>query len=97
MSEASPQATLTIMFEDLQGSTALATSRGDIAWQEARRVHEKIVRQQEIRRFHAQMLLDRNDPGDQVRARELLTESVEGYLRVGMARHADMARALLNG
>ncbi len=36
--------TLTVMFEDLEGSTALAALKGDAAWREARRAHEEIVR-----------------------------------------------------
>jgi class 3 adenylate cyclase/tetratricopeptide (TPR) repeat protein len=37
---------LTIMFEDLEGSTALATARGDEVWRGARRFHEDVVRRE---------------------------------------------------
>jgi hypothetical protein len=49
----------------------------------------------ETRRFYGQMLLERNEPGDQGRAAELLDEAVAGYCRLGMPRHADLAEAML--
>ena len=36
--------TLTVMFEDLEGSTAMAALKGDAVWREARRAHEEVVR-----------------------------------------------------
>jgi class 3 adenylate cyclase/tetratricopeptide (TPR) repeat protein len=53
------------------------------------------LEQPEIRRFHARMLLDRDEPGDADRAQELLTEALEQYMRLGMPRHAQMARVTL--
>jgi len=53
--------------------------------------------QPEARRFYAGMLIERDQPGDQSRARSLLKEAIEGYRRLGMPRHEDMARTLLKG
>jgi tetratricopeptide (TPR) repeat protein len=54
-----------------------------------------LLEQAEIRRFHAMMLTDRGAPGDRKRAQALLTQALEGYERIGMSRHGDLARALL--
>ncbi|HZI38747.1 MAG TPA: BTAD domain-containing putative transcriptional regulator [Acidimicrobiia bacterium] len=45
----------------------------------------------ETRRFYAEMLLDRNAPGDRDRARSLVEEALVLYRRVGMPRHEDLA------
>ena len=50
----------------------------------------------EIRRFHAMMLMDRAAPGDREKAQTLLREALESYSQIGMPRHIEMARALLN-
>src|SRR5262249_38122399 len=42
--EPKPQGTLTIMFEDLEGSTAFASAHGDEAWREVQRLHDGLVR-----------------------------------------------------
>ncbi len=47
-------------------------------------------------RFYAQMLLDRDERGDRVRARELLEFAVVRYGDIGMRKHFDLARALLD-
>jgi hypothetical protein len=49
----------------------------------------------ETRRFYAEMLLDRNAPGDRDRARSLVEEALVLYRRVGMPRHEDLALRLL--
>jgi hypothetical protein len=49
----------------------------------------------ESRRFYAQMLLERDRPGDRDEARRLLEEAMTVYRRIGMPRHVDMARNLL--
>jgi tetratricopeptide (TPR) repeat protein len=54
------------------------------------------LEQAEIRRFHAMMLLDRAAPGDRDEAHRLLGEALETYTRIGMPRHIEMARALLD-
>ena len=61
------------------------------------RAHEIPFRseQPEVRRWYAQMLLDRNASGDRDKARTLLGEAVEIYERIGMPRHLEMARDML--
>jgi hypothetical protein len=54
-----------------------------------------VMEQAEVRRWYARMLMDRNGPGDCAKARELLTEAVAIYRRVGMLKHVEMAEALL--
>ncbi len=54
------------------------------------------LEQAEIRRFHAMMLIDRAAPGDREKARTLLREALDSYTQIGMPRHIEMARALLN-
>ena len=51
--------------------------------------------QPEVRRWYAQMLLDRNGSGDRDKARTLLGEAVEMYQTIGMPRHLEMAKELL--
>jgi tetratricopeptide (TPR) repeat protein len=53
------------------------------------------LEQTEIRRFHGQMLIARDGPGDYERARAMLREALEGYSQTGMPRHADLTKALL--
>jgi hypothetical protein len=54
------------------------------------------LEQAEIRRFHAMMLMERAAPGDREKAQTLLSEALESYTQIGMPRHIEMARALLN-
>jgi len=63
-----------------------------------RQAHELPVvsEQPEVRRWYARMLIDRNGPGDREKARELLTEAVAMYRRIGMPKHVEMADALLS-
>jgi hypothetical protein len=61
------------------------------------------MEQPEVRRFYARMLIDRDGPGDpstgsgrdRDKARELLTEAMAVYRRIGMPKHIEMAEALL--
>jgi len=53
------------------------------------------LEQPEVRRWYARMLIDRDGPGDRVKARELLTEAIAMYRRIGMPKHVEMAEALL--
>ena len=74
-------------------------------WEEAethyqtalRQAHEIPFRseQPEVRRRYAQMLLDRNAPGDRDRARSMLDEAVGMYQAIGMPRHLDLAEGML--
>jgi tetratricopeptide (TPR) repeat protein len=66
-----------------------------IAMQQAESFPNRLE-QTEIRRFHAMMLMDRAAPGDPERAQTLLREALESYTQIGMPRHIEMARALLN-
>jgi DNA-binding SARP family transcriptional activator len=54
-----------------------------------------VLEQAETRRFYAQMLLERDRPGDRGKAHRLLEEAMTGYRRIGMPRHEKLARALL--
>ena len=54
------------------------------------------LEQAEIRRFHAMMLLERGARGDREKARTLLTEALESYGQIGMPRHIEIVRALLD-
>jgi len=54
------------------------------------------LEQAEIRRFHAMMLIDRAATGDREKARKLLGEAWETYTRIGMPRHIEMTRTLLD-
>jgi len=64
-----------------------------------RQAHEipVVIGQPEVRRWYARMLIDRDAPGDREKARELLTEAVAMYRRIGMPKHVEMAEALLGG
>jgi hypothetical protein len=55
------------------------------------------LEQPEVRRFYAQMLLERDAPGDRARAHELLNEAVAIYRQLGMPKHAEMTEGLLAG
>jgi class 3 adenylate cyclase/tetratricopeptide (TPR) repeat protein len=54
-----------------------------------------VIEQPEVRRWYARMLIDRDGPGDRDRAREMLTEAVAMYRKIGMPKHIEMAEALL--
>ena len=48
------------------------------------------IAQPEVRRWYAQMLLDRNAPGDRDKASTLLGEATEMYQKIGMPKHLEM-------
>ena len=66
----------------------------EIALKHAHELPHKIA-QPEVRRWYAQMLLDRNAAGDRDKARTMLTEAVEMYQQIGMPRHVEMAKDLM--
>ena len=66
-----------------------------IALQQAESFPDRLE-QAEIRRFHGMMLKDRAAAGDREKAQTLLSEALETYTHIGMPRHIEMARALLN-
>ncbi len=41
------------------------------------------------------MLIERDAPGDRDKARQLLTEAIAMYRKIGMPKHVEMAGALL--
>ncbi len=63
-----------------------------------RQAHEIpiVIEQPEVRRWYARMLIDRDGSGDRDKARELLTEAVAMYRKIGMPKHVEMAEALLS-
>ena len=89
--------------ESLAGIAAAAGRE----WTNAREHFETALRQAyeipfrseqaEVRRWYAQMLLDRNAPGDREKARTMLGEVVEMYGAIGMPRHLEIAREMLKG
>ena len=54
------------------------------------------LEQAEIRRFHSMMLIDRAAGDDHEKARKLLGEAADTYRSIGMPRHIEMTRALLD-
>ena len=55
------------------------------------------IAQPEVRRWYAQMLLDRDAPGDRDKARTLLGEAIDQYRTIGMPKHLAMAEGMLKG
>jgi class 3 adenylate cyclase/tetratricopeptide (TPR) repeat protein len=88
----------------LQTTAGIAAACGG-QWEKAEEHYETALRQAqelphkieqpEVRRWYARMLIDRNGPGDRQKARELLTEAVEMYRKIGMPKHVEMAEAML--
>ena len=88
----------------LQTVAGIAAASGS-RWEEAETHHRMALRQAhdmpfrsqqpEVRRWYAQMLLDRNGPGDRDTARTLLGEAVETYRAIGMPRHLALAGGML--
>ncbi len=62
-----------------------------------RQAHEIPFRseQPEVRRWYAQMLLDRNQAGDRDKALTLLGEAIGQYRTIGMPKHLAMAEGML--
>ena len=52
--------------------------------------------QAHTRRFFAQMLLDRDGPGDRAEATQMAAEAADFYRRMGMPRHFELAVGLLH-
>ncbi len=72
----------------------IAEEHFETALGQAQELPHKIA-QPEVRRWYAQMLLDRTAPGDRDKARTMLGEAVEMYGAIGMPRHLEMAKELL--
>ncbi len=54
-----------------------------------------VIAQPEVRRWYARMLIDRDATGERDKARELLTEAIAMYRKIGMPKHVEMAEAML--
>ena len=95
------EATLPVLVARLAGIAAASGRRWDVA--EARfetalrQAHEIpfIIEQPEVRRWYADMLIERGAPGDAERARQLLGEAIEMYRTIGMPRHIELAEQVL--
>ena len=55
-----------------------------------------LLEQAEIRRFHAMMLIDRGSTADPEEGKSLLEQGLRSYDEMGMPRHREMTRALLD-
>ena len=66
----------------------------ETALRQAHELPHKIA-QPKTRRWYAQMLIDRNGPGDRDKAQTLLGEAVEMYRTIGMPKHLEMAERML--
>ncbi len=89
------------LMESLAGIAAASANR----WQQAeehfttalRQAHDLPIKVEnpEVRRFYAQMLIDRHGPGDLERAQKLLTEADASYAEIGMPRHSKLVQQML--
>ena len=53
------------------------------------------IEQPEVRRWYADMLIERNAPGDVDKARTLIAEAIAMYTTIGMPRHIELAERVL--
>jgi len=53
-----------------------------------------LIEQADLRRLRAQMLLERDEPGDRELARDLLKEAAAAYGDMGMPWHVELARSI---
>ena len=65
-----------------------------IAEQHAKSMHDRLE-ENDLRRLHARMLLDRDSTGDRARAAELLKEAPTSYSRFGMPSYAAETERML--
>ncbi len=88
------------LFEVFAGIAATAASdwaQAEIHYTEALRQAETFpIRTEipEVKRHHAQMLLDRSEPGDEERAMAMLDEAIAAYGDLGMGKHVELANRL---
>ena len=89
------------LVERMAGIGAAACGQRDVAeehFRTALRQAEELpfeIEGAETRRFYAEMLLERNGPGDRDLARSLVEEALLIYRRIGMPRHEELARRLV--
>ncbi|MDD7968000.1 AAA family ATPase [Actinomycetospora lemnae] len=92
-----------VLLERIAGIAASAAGRHTEAEAHLRRAMHQAdttphqVERHETRRFLAAALVARDRPGDREAAADLLARAVEGYERLGMPRHRDLARHALVG
>lgn len=67
-----------------------AVAHLETALRQAHELPHKIERP-EVRRWYADMLIERNAPGDVTRARTLIAEAIEMYATIAMSRHIELA------
>jgi len=86
----------------IAGVAAAATRQWDaaedhfhIALQQAESFPD-VLEQAEINRFHAMMLIDRAASGDREKAKTLLSRASVTYTQIGMPRHGEITRTLLD-
>ena len=75
---------------------AAAQEHYETALRQAHELPHKVA-QPEVRRWYAQMLLDRNAAGDRDKARLLLGEATEMYQAIGMPKHLEMVEKMSAG
>ena len=91
-------------FPLIQRIAGIAAAAGG-QWENAEEHYETALRQAheiphrleqpEVRRWYAQMLLERDAPGDREKARRILEEAVAMFRELGMAKHLEMAETAL--
>ena len=87
-----------VLTQRIAGMAAAAAER----WDEAESHFEAALRQAEdfpnrldepqVKHWFGKMLLDRGQPQDEGRGREMLSSAIEGYTTLSMPLHAAMAR-----
>ena len=76
------------------GKWEAATQHFETALRQAHNL-SLVCEQPQVRYWYARMRLDRGEPGDREKARELLTEAIDLYREIGMPKHLEMAEVLL--
>lgn len=88
------------LLETVAGIAATAAGNWDAAevhFAKAMRISAEMphrIEQPEVRRFYAQMLIERDGPGDREKAHQILVEALDMYGQLGMPKHREMAGAL---
>jgi len=92
--------TYPVFIARLAGIAAASGRQWDVAVEHfetaLRQAHEIpfIIEQPEVRRWYADMLIERAAPGDVEKARQLLAEAIGMYRTIGMPRHIELAEKL---
>ena len=89
------------LWEKFAGIAATRAGRFDEAIEHfetaLRQAHElpHKIEQPEVRRWYADMLIERAEPGDVAMARTLIAEAIAMYTTIGMPRHIELAERVL--